>query len=214
MTSKTPSSPDLETIRIPDGELAEWFNQALQAAFKNTSEVQRQQRLTLKKRTAEIEAMQERLLNAYLAGTIDEKALVAKQTQLRDEAATVAATLATSGEVKPEDVQTALGVFQFAHCVVRRPEVERRPNLARFKDGPIARRKILDAVSLNRLLGDVTLVVEKRNPFDELVKRPLVTLSRGDWRWTFLDDLDGPRLFRRLVSRRLSFSAEEFLAAK
>ena len=131
--------PDLETIRIPDGELAEWFNQALQAAFKNTSEVQRQQRLTLKKRTAEIEAMQERLLNAYLAGTIDEQALVAKQTQLRDEAATAAATLATSGEVHPEDVQTALGVFQFAHCVVRRPEVERRPNLARFKDGPKTR---------------------------------------------------------------------------
>ncbi|RLS53572.1 MAG: hypothetical protein DWH91_14115 [Planctomycetota bacterium] len=47
---------DLETIRIPDGELAEWFNQTLQAAFKNTSEVQRQQRLTLKKRTTESRA--------------------------------------------------------------------------------------------------------------------------------------------------------------
>ena len=42
------------------------------------------------------------------------------------------------------------------------------------------KREILDAVSLNRLLGDVTLVVEKRKPFDELAKRPLVTPSRGD----------------------------------
>ena len=40
--------------------------------------------------------------------------------------------------------------------------------------------KILDAVSLNRLLGDVTLVVEKRKPFDELAKRPQIQLSRGD----------------------------------
>ena len=89
---------DLETIRIPEDDLAEWFDQALKAAFRNTGEVQRQQRLALKKRAAEIEAMQERLLNAYLAGTIDEKALAAKQTQLRDESATVAATLATDGE--------------------------------------------------------------------------------------------------------------------
>lgn len=67
------------------------------------------------KRAAEIEAMQERLLNAYLAGTIDEKALAAKQTQLRDESSTVAATLATDGDMDAEDVRTAIGVFQFAH---------------------------------------------------------------------------------------------------
>lgn len=105
---------DLEAIRIPDGELADWFNRALQAAFKNTSEVQCQQRLALKKRTAEIEAMQERLLTGYLAGTIDESTLAVKQTQLRDESATVAATLAACGEVDADDVRTALGVFRFA----------------------------------------------------------------------------------------------------
>jgi len=33
---------------------------------------------------------------------------------------------------------------------------------------------------LNRMLGDVTLVVEKRKPFDELAKRLLVTSSRGN----------------------------------
>lgn len=105
---------DLDTIRIADGELADWFNRALQAAFKNTSEVQCQQRLALKNRASEIEAMLERLLTAYLAGTIDESTLAAKQTQLRDEAATVVATLATCGEVDAEDVRTALGAFQFA----------------------------------------------------------------------------------------------------
>lgn len=38
--------------------------------------------------------------------------------------------------------------------------------------------EILDAVSLNRMLGDVTLVLEKRKPLDELAKRPSVTSSR------------------------------------
>jgi site-specific DNA recombinase len=161
---------DLETIRIPDGELADWFNRALQAAFKNTSEVQRQQRLALKKRAAEIEAMQERSLTAYLAGTIDESTLASKQTQLRDESASVAATLATCGEVDAEDVRTALGVFQFAQ------------NAAQIWRGSKMdqKREILDAVSLNRMLGDVSLVVEKRRPFDELAKRPSVTSSRDD----------------------------------
>ena len=185
---------DLETIRIPEGELADWFNQALQAAFKNTGEVQRQQRLTLNKRAAEIEAMQERLLNAYLAGTIDEKTLVAKQTQLRDESATVAATLATSGEVDAEDVRTALGVFQFAQ------------NAAQIWRGSKMdqKREILDSLSLNRLLGDVTLVVEKRKPFDELVKRPRVTSSRGD---RTAIELFPPPL--RHWSRPLSIDAKE-----
>jgi site-specific DNA recombinase len=78
--------------------------------------------------------------------------------------------MATSGEVAAEDVQTALGVFQFAQ------------NAAQIWRGSKMdqKREILDSVSLSRLLGDVTLVVEKRKPFDELAKRPLVTPSRGD----------------------------------
>ena len=133
-------------------------------------EVQHQQRLTQKKRVAEIEAMQERLLNAYLAGTIDEQALAAKQIQLRDEAATLAATMATGETLAPDDVRTALGVFEFAQ------------NAAQIWRGSKMdqKREILESVSLNRLLGDVTLVLEKRKPFDELAKRPLVTPRRGD----------------------------------
>ena len=114
--------------------------------------------------------MQERLLNAYLAGTIDEATLAARQTQLRDEAAHVAATLAACGDLGPEDVRVALGIFEFAQ------------NAAQIWRGSKMdqKREILEAVSLNRTLGDVTLVVEKRKPFDELAKRPSVTSSRGD----------------------------------
>ena len=60
--------------------------------------------------------MQERLLNAYLAGTIDEKALATKQTQLRDESATVATTVsamlaaARSGRIAA-DTQTKVSAI-------------------------------------------------------------------------------------------------------
>lgn len=43
------------------------------------------------------------------------------------------------------------------------------------------RREILDAVCLNRLLSDVTLVTTKRKPFDILAERPVLENTRGDW---------------------------------
>ncbi|MAG92989.1 MAG: hypothetical protein CMJ48_04480, partial [Planctomycetaceae bacterium] len=134
---------------------------------------QRQQHVALKKRATEIEAMQERLLNAYLAGTVDEATLSAKQSALRDEGTQVAdslARLATAGEFQPEDVRVALAVFEFAQNAA---EIWRGSKM-------LEKREMLESVSLNRMLGDVTLVVEKRKPFDELVKRPLVTTSRDD----------------------------------
>ncbi|MBK9119047.1 MAG: hypothetical protein IPM18_05510 [Phycisphaerales bacterium] len=42
------------------------------------------------------------------------------------------------------------------------------------------RRKILDAVSLNRTLSDVTLCIQKRKPFDVLAEGPFSEKTRGD----------------------------------
>ena len=44
----------------------------------------------------------------------------------------------------------------------------------------LEKRRILEVVSLNRVLGDVTLDLEKRKPFDELAKRLEIQLSRDD----------------------------------
>lgn len=64
------------------------------------------------------------------------------------------------------------------------------------------KRRILEAVSLNRMLGDVSLVIAKRKPFDELAKRPQIQSSREDWRsfepWTntrkaYVESFTGPR---------------------
>lgn len=161
---------DLETIRIPDDALADWFRMTIQAAFKDMGNIEREQRIMQKKRLAEIETMWERLLNAYLTGAIDEQALAAKQAELRDESATLAQALATCRDFAPEDARTALGVFEFAQNAA---QIWRGSNM-------LQKREILESVSLNRMLGDVTLVVQKRKPFDELAKRPFDTSSRDD----------------------------------
>jgi hypothetical protein len=42
------------------------------------------------------------------------------------------------------------------------------------------RREILAAVSLNRKVSDVSLVLEKRKPFDLAIEGPLFLSGRGD----------------------------------
>ncbi|HSW46483.1 MAG TPA: hypothetical protein VLM89_13020 [Phycisphaerae bacterium] len=42
------------------------------------------------------------------------------------------------------------------------------------------KRAILEAVSLNRMLSDVSLCVEKRKPFSFLAERPSIRLDRGE----------------------------------
>jgi hypothetical protein len=64
---------ELEQLRMPSPEIAAWFRTALTAAFSDLSAQERQQRTTLGKRQTELKSMQARLLNAFLASTIDEE---------------------------------------------------------------------------------------------------------------------------------------------
>ena len=50
-----------------------------------------------------------------------------------------------------------------------------------FRQNRADRLTILDCVSLNRTLDDVTLVMTKRRPFDWLAERPFLKNGRGDW---------------------------------
>ena len=155
---------------MPDDEVAAWFRTSLQSAFADISDLQRNQRIAQTKRRSELTTMNDRLLNAFLATSIDEATFNAKLAALRDELATLEESLAKVATTDATDVRAALAVFEFSQKI---PEIWRGSKMDQ-------KREILESLSLNRLLGDVTLVVEKRKPFDELAKRPLVTPSRGD----------------------------------
>ena len=66
--------------------------------------------------------------------------------------------------------ELALTLFDFMQNAA---DLWRRSNIAQ-------KREILAAVSLNRLVSDVTLVLEKRKPFDISAEGPLFLSGRGD----------------------------------
>ena len=65
----------------------------------------------------------------------------------------------------------ALSLFDFSQKL---PEIWHGSNSA-------VRREILECVSLNRTLSDVSVALEKRRPFDLLAERPILKDGRGDW---------------------------------
>src|SRR3990172_7859248 len=98
--------------------------------------------------------MQDRLLNAYLAGTVEEGVFGHKSNELKAEAARADEALAQLGDVAPARGETALALFDWSQ---RGADIWRGSNNA-------VRREILDCVCLNRTLGDLNLVTTKRKP--------------------------------------------------
>ena len=72
---------DLSAVTIRCPETTAWFRQALAAAFADVSSHQQRQSAALSKRLSELKSMESRLLNAYLASTIDELAFQAKSAE-------------------------------------------------------------------------------------------------------------------------------------
>ncbi len=161
---------ELATLRIGPPDVRELVRKTLAAALAEVSEHQSRQTAQLTKRLAELQNMQERLLNAYLAGTIDEATLRAKSDALKGDMARVTEALEGVTRIDPGATDRAMTLFDFSQNAA---EVWRGSNST-------ARRELLEAVSLNRVLSDVTLCVEKRKPFDVLAERPFFEKSRSD----------------------------------
>ena len=160
---------DLGALVIPSGDLRRWFRDSLEHALEDVTAYRRREREAAQKRRDEIKAMQDRLLDAYLGGVIAEGTFEEKSEQLKGQMAEAEARLERSGDTPPMGGDMALQVFDWTQ---RLPEVWRGSNDAR-------KRLILEAVSLNRILSDVTLTLEKRKPFDILAEGPSFKDGRG-----------------------------------
>ena len=89
---------------------------------------------------------------------------------LKAQIATIDESLDSLKDVDEACAETALQLFDWS---------QQAADLWRGSNNAV-RREILDAVCLNRTLSDVSLVTEKRKPFDVLAKRPDLKKSRGD----------------------------------
>lgn len=161
----------LGEFRFPSPEIAAWFREALEAAFADHHLLQLHRHRTLGKRRTELANMQERLLNTYLAGTIDEATFTAKTADLAGQQADVERQIDSLPQMDGTQGKAVLGAFDLSQ------------NLAQIWRGSNSalRRELLDCVSLNRTLSDVSLYVAKRKPFDVFAERPFLKNSRGDW---------------------------------
>ncbi|MFH1919167.1 MAG: recombinase family protein [Planctomycetota bacterium] len=162
---------DLAKMRLATPEIASWFRTELCAAVNDLTAYRRRQAGSLAKRKTELAKMQDRLLNAYLAGTMEEVIFTAKSNELKAEAAKTDEAVAQLGDVAPAHGETALALFDWS---------QRGAGIWRGSNNAV-RREILDAVCLNRTLGDLNLVTTKRKPFDVFAERLDLKNSRGDW---------------------------------
>ena len=160
---------ELDSIRIPSPEIADWFRDALAAAFDDASYARGQWHKALAKRKTTLANMQERLLNGYLSGLIEEDAFQTKSAEFKREAEEVEAQLDDAKEFDPSYGEMALSIFDFSQNMA---DIWQGSNFA-------VRREILECVSSNRTLSDVTLYLEKRKPFDYLAERPFLKNGRG-----------------------------------
>ena len=160
---------DLATIRLPSDDIISWFRDSVRQAFDNLGQLHRQQKELLAKRKTELTLMQDRLLDGYLAGMIDEAAFQATSAHLRRELAEVEELMEKNNCIDPDAPVRAVAVFDFSQNLV---EIWRGSNSAK-------KRQILESVSLNRHVDDVTLVLEKRKSVDFLVERPFLKDGRG-----------------------------------
>ena len=163
---------DLAKMRLASPEVADVVPQRATAAVTDLTAYRRQQATTLAKRKTELATMQDRLLNAYLAGTVEEVVYKAKSTELKAEAAKADETLAQLGDVDPARAEIGPGALRL--------DAKRRGNRGAVQTIAV-RREILDAVCLNRTLSDVNLDAIKRKPFDVFAKGLDFKNSRGDW---------------------------------
>jgi len=158
-------------MRMPSPELATWFRTALTAAVDDLTSHQRRRAAVLTKRKSELATMQQRLLNAYLTGTVEEVIYKAKSNEIRGDIAKADEALAQLGDVGATRGATALALFDWSQ----------NADAAWRGSNTAVRREILDAVCLNRTLSDVNLVTQKRKPFDLLAEGLSCHKSRNGW---------------------------------
>ncbi len=162
---------ELDKLRLPTEELQDWFRESLVAAFADVTNHHRRQTQAVEKRRTDLKGQQDRLLNGYLNGIIDEAVFQTKSAEFKCLETDVRESGEAASVFDPAQGQRVLETFDFSQ---RAADEWRGSNNSR-------RREIIEAVSLNRAVSDVSLCVTKRKPFDILAERPSVTCGRGDW---------------------------------
>ncbi len=163
---------DLDAMRMPTPETAEWFRDTLRRSFGQMRGDSSQQKRILGRKKVEMEKQNERLLSLYLKGHVDAGTYQDKSTMLRGQILEVEEGISSCRDIDPACGDLAVKAFDFTQ---RAAEVWRSSKIA-------GKQRILRSISLNRTVSDTTLCMEKRKPFSILAERLPVRTSRGETR--------------------------------
>ncbi|MCY2932480.1 MAG: recombinase family protein [Planctomycetota bacterium] len=161
---------DLAAMKLNPEEAA-WFRQTLAQAFSDVAQTQERRRQALLKRRGELTGAKDRLLSAFLNGAVEEVTFQTKNLELKAQLGEVEEALHRCNDVDIAGGDKSLALFDWSQQAA---EVWEGSNADQ-------KREILVGISLNRMLSDATICVQKRKPFDLLIERPSVTANRGDW---------------------------------
>ena len=162
---------EIKQLSIPNKDYYAAFHRTLEAAVSDTVAYQHQQQRTIKKRLTDIKTIKDRLLTAFLTGTIDEMTMQNKTTELTLEEKSLEMSKQMSNQaVQNDQAKHILSLFKCSQA------------LGNFWNGSnlALKRQLLEIVSLNREVSDVSLCLKKSKPFDVIEKIAVFKKSRGD----------------------------------
>lgn len=134
---------------------------ALPVAFGELLDRRRRQRRLLAQRRGELVSMRDRLLNAHLAGAIDQAAFRKKDEALRIELEASETAACEADAWERLHGHQALSAFDMGRSLLDR---WRRADIQ-------GRRKLLECLSVARTLAERSLTLVKRPPFGSLTER-------------------------------------------
>jgi site-specific DNA recombinase len=158
---------DVRKLKLPSPKVTEWFRKSLRAALSDEEAYRQQSHAALVKRERELEIKKTRLLDAYLAGSVEEKVFNRKTDELKIDLERVREELGKEAKVHGDFADMATAIF----------DLTQRAAETWLRSSTSVRRELLDVFYSNRLLDDVSLYSEWRKPFDSLAKLPAVQLG-------------------------------------
>ena len=162
---------ELEKLRMPNEKTSQWFRDTLQKAFSDMRTEHANRKRLVARRKVDLERQHERLLTLYLEGHLDAGTFQDRSASLQGQISEADKAMNTCGDMDRSCGDLAVQVYDFTQRAADIWRRSKRPE----------KQTLLRAISLNRVLGDVTLCLEKRKPFSFLAERLPVLSGRGDW---------------------------------
>lgn len=155
---------ELKKLKLPNEEITEWFRDSLRAAMKDETTFRKDVVAQLRRRETDLEAKKNKLLDAFLAGHVEQETYQKKADELKIELERVRREMEQDNKAHEDFSDLALKVFNLSQ------------NAAETWLGSCnsTRRELLEILCTNREADGLSLRLTWRSPFDARAKRPVL----------------------------------------